>query len=112
MEIVNLTPHPFKLYDSKGEEVLIEKEGCENPPRAERIEKTVGNIGTGEVNIPVNKVELGEVKNLPEHKADTVYIVPRIVAEACKDRTDLYVPDKTVRDNDGNIVGCRALAKV
>jgi hypothetical protein len=38
--------------------------------------------------------------------------VSRQVAEAARDRGDLLVVDETVRDNEGRIIGARALASL
>lgn len=45
-------------------------------------------------------------------RRQTLLIVSRLVAEACPERDDLVVPDDTVRDDAGRIIGCRALARV
>jgi hypothetical protein len=63
--------------------------------------------------IPVNQVSFGQVNGLPEERKDTIYIVSRIVAEAVKgQRNDVFIVDKTVRNEQGQIVGCEALAKI
>lgn len=107
MELVNLTPHPVKILDGNGE-VIFEAEGCGKPPRAKEVREEI-DIVRG---IPVNRVYHGGVEGLPEPDGETGYIVSRIIAEACPRRTDLYVPDETVRDEQGRIIGCRALAEV
>ena len=67
----------------------------------------------GDINgIPVNLSVFGEISGLPAPVEGTVYVVSRIVAEACKNRDDLLIVDDTVRDEDGRIIGCRALAYV
>lgn len=122
MRLINLTPHPFTLIwtNADGEEdVMLELPGCDNPPRAKEtrerkgaLEVEVAHSRAYHTNIPINRVFLGEVENLPEPKEDTAYVVSRVVAEACPDRNDLFVPDETVRDEKGRIIGCRALAKI
>ena len=109
-EIVNLTPHPVKIILAN--DITLEFPPSEQPARAN--EKRIKNdeVEYNQFCIPVNEVQLGDVKNLPEPNPDTIYIVSRIVADACPDRNDLYIPDETVRDNEGNIKGCRALAQV
>ncbi|ARF70806.1 hypothetical protein B7C51_25050 (plasmid) [Paenibacillus larvae subsp. pulvifaciens] len=70
-------------------------------------------VPLGEVNgIPVCKTAFGEVEGLPEPQDGIVYIVSALTAQAAKDRNDLYVPDEQVRDSEGRIIGCRALAKI
>ena len=52
-----------------------------------------------------------DVYDLPSPQPDTIYIVSRLVAEATR-REDLYIVDDAVRDENGRIIGCRALASV
>ena len=72
--------------------------------------KKVANISK----IPINKVYYGEIEGLPDFKEGTFYVVSRVVADAAKiiGRYDCLVPDEFVRDSEGNIIGCRALAEV
>jgi len=39
------------------------------------------------------------------------YIVSQLVKSACPGRDDLLVPAEVVRDNSGNIIGCRSLGR-
>lgn len=50
---------------------------------------------------------------LSEPQADTIYVVSAIVAQAVSGkRDDVYVVDETIRNEQGQIVGCNALAKI
>jgi len=106
MKLVNLTPHPVTFVADDGEK-LLELPGNPNPPRAQESREAQGTVN----GIPVSKVHMGEVQGLPAPQAGVGYIVSRIVAEAVH-RNDLFVPDQTVRDEQGRIIGCRALAQV
>ena len=106
MTIVNCTPHAINVMDSEGKEILtLEPSGiC---PRCSVERKKVGDIN----GIPINKSVFGDVYDLPSPQPDTIYIVSRLVAEATR-REDLYIVDDAVRDENGRIIGCRALASV
>ena len=106
MTIMNCTPHPINIMDSEGKEILtLEPSGiC---PRCSVERKKVGDIN----GIPINKSVFGDVYDLPSPQLDTIYIVSRVVAEAAR-REDLYIVDDAVRDENGRIIGCRALASV
>lgn len=106
VQLVNLTPHPVTFVTKNGETIL-ELPGCPNPPRASETREAQGEVN----GVPVNKVAMGQVQDLPEARPGVGYIVSRIVAEAAR-RNDLYIPDQTVRDEQGRIIGCRALAQV
>lgn len=106
MTIMNCTPHAINIMDSEGKEILtLEPSGiC---PRCSVERKKVGDIN----GIPINKSVFGDVYDLPSPQPDTIYIVSRVVAEAAR-REDLYIVDDAVRDENGKIIGCRALASV
>lgn len=65
----------------------------------------------GEINgIPVNKSRFGEVENLLEPQEGTIYIVSYLTAQAVSEREDVFITDDAVRDEQGRIIGYRALA--
>ncbi|HUM42725.1 MAG TPA: hypothetical protein PKI14_07240 [Fervidobacterium sp.] len=104
--LINLTPHPVTIVAEDGT-VVMELPACPNPPRASATRESYGQVK----GIPVYHVSIGEVQDLPEHRPGIGYIVSRTVAEAVR-RDDLFIPDQTVRDEQGRIVGCRALAQI
>jgi hypothetical protein len=107
MELVNLTPHAVNIVDDNGNALkTIEPSG--KVARVSMSREVVDHIN----GIPVNRAVTGEPTDLPDPVRGTTLIVSRIVAEACKVRHDLVVPDETVRDDKGRIVGCKALATV
>ena len=107
--LVNLTPHEVVLV--QGETRLVV------PPsgtvaRAATTRQQVAVLDIDGFTIPVNRVVFGQVENLPDPAEGVWYIVSSIVAQALPERQDLLVPDDTVRDESGRIVGARALAHV
>ena len=63
--------------------------------------------------IKINSTSFGEVDGLPEPQEGTIFIVSALVAQALKGaRDDLVVPDDTVRDDRGVIIGCKSFARV
>ena len=101
MNILNLTPHEITLCGQR-----LPSSGVA------RVAQTTQQVD--QINgIPVNRVSFGEVNGLPEARKDTIYIVSKIVAEAVKgQRNDVFIVDKTVRNEQGQIIGCEALAKI
>jgi len=125
MSIVNLTPHTITLYDGDGN-VLAQIPSSGTRLECEAIRKVTGTVSVEGHALPVTSVTLGELRlfdmatkqvvsvGLPPIEDGTVYLVSRIAAEAAKlaGRTeDFLVPDDTVR-KDGQVVGCKALARV
>ena len=110
MRIVNLTPHEVKIVDGGNNVVAVFP--SDGVARASQHDVLVDEINS----IPVVKTEFGEVLGLPEPAEDTVFIVSRITVEvACArglNTDDLLITSGAVRDDQGRIVGCRALARL
>ena len=103
-QIVNMTPHAVDVVNEKGE--LIHS----FPASGNQIRLKVQTVSAGELNgIPVSKTQFGEPEGLPEFKEDTFYIVSQLVMNALPHRSDLLVPAEVVRDEKGNILGCKSL---
>lgn len=100
----NLTPHEVKIVNEKGN-VIKTFPRSQSPVRLESETKRVGTLNE----IPLSKTEMG-AGNLPPKKEGQYYIVSRTVQSAYPDRADLLIPNETVRDEKGRIVGCKSLA--
>lgn len=121
--ILNLTPHPVRLYtpatpdrihelDDLNEGVIAVIEPEETPARVATIEASLGVVFAWHQgqNIPTVLIEYGTVQGLPERKAGVQLIVSPAVAVATRGRSDLLVPYSEVRNTAGTVVGCRLLA--
>lgn len=129
MQLVNLTQHDIVLVLPTGEyrippygqvaRVAVTREVAEHLP----VSEDYGQIGDGgdalgeslpprQHLIPIHRTVFGAVEGLPDPRPFVQYIVSRVVAEAARDRDDLLIPDDTVRDEQGRIIGCRALARL
>lgn len=110
MRIVNLTPHEVKIVDGGNNVVAVFP--SDGVARVCQYDVLVDEIDS----IPVVKTEFGEVLGLPEPAEDTVFIVSRITVEVARAQglstDDLLVTSGAVRDDQGRIVGCRALARL
>lgn len=113
MKLVNLCPHPITLIGPNDERVTIPPDPA-GPARCEILSVFIGEINAEGVPfaIPVRGTMLGTVTSLPPRQEGVVYIVSRQVAEACPNRDDLFIVDQTVRDEQGRIIGARALARI
>ena len=116
--IRNFTPHEVTIMRSDSlEEHVIARFPSEGAARAAEVRKQRGIIQVPDrdkfaVGVPVYEVKMGDVTGLPEPKSATYLIVSRIVAEAAGPRSDLIIPDETVRDTAGRIIGCRTFAQL
>lgn len=104
-KIINLTPHTINFITEVGT-INIQPSGTV----ARLSTKTVT---TGEINgIPVTETVFGEIEDLPEPETDTIYIVSSLVASRCQSRKDVFIPNESVRDDQGRIIGCKSLGRV
>lgn len=117
MKFVNLTPHAITLITPDGREIVIPPSGV--VLRATEVvaaeEMVAIETESGEATIPLRTLSFNNVQGLPPVEEDTLYVVSAIVAQAVKrehpERTDFVVPHELVRDAEGRVIGCRALAR-
>lgn len=107
--IFNLTPHRINIVDEEGNVIKVfESEGV-----ARAAQKDV-EIGTLE-GIQIIETDFGKPIGLPKYNQGTYYIVSALTAKAAslsgRNTQDLLLTGKTVRNSDGQIIGCQALAK-
>ena len=104
--IKNLTPHTVTIVTSTGEHI---KQFLASGviPRLSTKTITVGAVD----GIPLTSTVFGEVQDMPDAVQDTYLIVSRMVLAAMPYRSDLLVPNELVRNDKGQIIGCRSLAK-
>ena len=116
MKIINLTPHDVVLFmveeipeGTVQMTVVFPKSG--NIARVTEISTPVEGVEYNGTIIPLVTTVWGNIENLPEPEDDTKYIVSSIVASAAilVGRDDILVPVDFVRDEEGVILGCKAL---
>ena len=112
MNIVNLTPHALNFMPEgpDGPTVTIPPSGQVARCAVDRVQ--VDTVAVDGITVPVNQTQFGAVTGLPDPQPDTIYIVSAVVAQAVPDRPDVFIVDDAVRDDQGRIIGARALAHV
>lgn len=106
--LINLTPHAITLVNEDGTvREVVQPSGA--LARVAAHDEVVDSIGGG---FPVVSTVYGEVEGLPEPSDDVIYIVSALVAQRVHGRRDVLVPARTVRDDKGRIIGCKALARI
>ncbi len=107
MTVVNKTPHAVHIVDENGQVVRTYEKG-EGQIRlaVQTVQDSPLEDGT-----PTSRTNFGEAEGLPEFQEGTFYIVSQLVKSALPERTDLLVPAEVVRDQAGNIVGCKSLGR-
>ena len=105
MTIMNCTPHTVNFVNDAGEVVRsIEPSGI--LPRVSSSINLVGDID----GIPDEETVYGEVTDLPEKQDGVILIVSAMVASRLPDRDDLRVPGRQVRNDRGQVIGCKSLS--
>ena len=116
MKVINLTPHSITFFQKNLEEHNTMTELMTVPPCGQLARVTTKTVVVSEgmpgLPIPVTATEFGEVEGLPAPEEDTIYIVSSIVAQRCRDRNDVFIPNESVRDENGRIIGCCSLGRV
>lgn len=114
MKIRNMTPHPITLILGDGARVTLPSEGVVRAQAQTTVRGAIHIEGLGQ--IPLVETTYGPPEGLPEPEPGVLLVVSAIAAMAVKRyypyRDDVVVVADTVRDENGFIVGARALARV
>ena len=112
MNIVNLTPHELNLMPKgpDGPVITIPRSGIVARCTVDRVQ--VDTVTVDGISVPVNQTRFGEVFDLPDPQPDTIFVVSALVAQAVPERQDVFIVDDAIRDDQGRIIGARALAHV
>lgn len=125
MELRNLTPHQvtIRVGDDESPAAVVTLPPIGVVARAEEVVRDGDPIttcmpsGDGEtrINVPTVEVTYGQPVDLPDPEPGVGYIVSHITVEAARQAgrttSDLYTTHDLIRDDQGRIVACRALAR-
>ena len=117
--LINLTPHAIIVFSAVTGETVAEIPPYGLIARVEKASRQIdaeivaipefGDDGERwEYNVPIMASSLSAVSGLPNEQAGVRFIVSAQVCVACTDRLDLVSPADLVRDESGNVIGCRA----
>ena len=109
IKVVNCTPHDVNLITEKGN-ITFPRSGI--IPRLTEQQVKINSINSNGIEIDIMKKSFLEPEGLPEPQENTIFIVSALVAGAAKDRDDLVIPNDTIRDDQGRIIGCKNLARI
>lgn len=114
VRLVNLTPHAVTVVSEDRQHLFtLPPSGTVARCQVTREQADTLALFSGTevaARIPIYHTVLGTVEGLPDPIPGVYYVVSRPVAEARRDRRDLLIPDDTVRDDQGRIIGCRGFA--
>jgi hypothetical protein len=111
--IINLTPHTVTIVDDAGGNLVTIEPSPLGPARVTMLpDQQYGHAAYGDMRVPLVISSTSRViENLPDPVPGRLIIVSRMVVEAAAGRADLVVPHDTVRDERGQVVACRSLAR-
>ena len=107
MKLKNFTPHNVVIVINNST-IVIPSDGI---ARVTETKTATPSIDVDGVIIETFISAFGEVENLPPQEEGVMLIVSALAASAAKGRDDLLVPGELVRDDGGNIVGCKSLRR-
>ena len=108
MKLKNFTPHNVVIVINEATKIVIPSDGI---ARVTETKTVAPSIDVDGVAVETFVSAFGEVENLPPQEEGVMLIVSALVASAAKGRDDLLVPGELVRDDGGNIVGCKSLRR-
>lgn len=103
MIFINLTPHMINVVGG------IQFPASGTVARVTAVSQAVEEVKHDGKVVLLTKTIFGKVENLPEPIEGTRYIVSTMVAQAAEGRHDLLTPGELVRDDQGNVIGCKSL---
>lgn len=119
VDIINLTPHAIDIIVG---DITIEIPPSGTVARVKGTCRTYdwfqGSHGEDTICIPLTQTSYGgnsnSIVNLPEPSEGKVYVVSALTAQHCRDlgRQDIFVPTGTIRDCNGQIIGCSSLGHI
>ena len=113
MKIMNLTPHALTFISGENnmERYIVEPSGI--VARVATHTENIGSITTDDgFTIPLTTTVFGQVEGLPAPETGTVYVVSSLVAGRFPYRPDVMIPNESIRDDKGRIIGCLSLGKI
>lgn len=105
-EIANLTPHAINIVDAENNSKMI------FPPSGviARIETSSHCQTTLDNKVPIYTTVYGDVEGLPlDDHSPTLFIVSNMVKNALPDDSRLIAPSQLVRNDKGEVIGCKGL---
>jgi len=99
-----MTPHPITILDESNNIIRsIPSDGLI------RLKTSTVSAGFTVDDVNITKTQFGEPQGLPNYELGKFYVVSQLVKNAFPEREDLLVPAEVVRDENGQIIGCRSL---
>lgn len=103
--MVNLTAHPLTIIQEDGVAVIVPPSG--RVARINMMRRKVDYL----MGVPVYEVDQVGSEGIPDPEPGTVFVVSQLIQSAFPGRTDLLVPDQTLKRKDRTVIGARAFTR-
>lgn len=110
-KLVNLTPHAITLMDDDTNNICIIEPSGDIARVSVRTERTE-TLAFNDMALATSKSVYGEVEGLPDETDGVAYVVSSLVAQRVPERNDVFIPNESVRDEKGRIIGCKSLGRI
>ena len=108
--VLNYTPHdPLRVF--VGDDQVAALPAAGDPVRLHETAERIGALEVGGRAIPVVAMAYGSSEGLPQPQPGVVLVVSQLVCRAYPKREDLVFPIDLVRDERGDVRGCRGFAR-
>ena len=111
INIINLTPHTITFITENGN-LNVKPSGLVARVSAKTEETGYMYVTSFDIRIPVTTTVYGEVEGLPDPSENSIYVVSSLVAKQVPERKDVFIPNESVRDDQGRIIGCKSLGHI
>ena len=101
-KIVNLCRHPLFVLLEDGKSVRVP--AAESSASVDLEDYVVDEVD----GISIYRRKATRFHNLPEPEPGTYFVVSRIVADHCRERSDLVAPTDLIKDSKKHVVGCQS----
>jgi hypothetical protein len=108
VRLVNLIPHRVNIRVG---EVEVELPAADAPARLTGEVEDVGAIRSEGLDVPVITHRFASIEGLPATQEGVLHVVSQLVLDFVTGRTDLVTPAELIRDDEGNVIACAALAR-
>lgn len=106
MQIINLTPHALNIQREDG--TMLEVPASGQIARLAESREVLPSIG----GLAVSRPQYGEITDLPEAEEGKIFVVSAMVLAQVKNRPDVFAPGEALRNEAGQIIGCKGLSAV
>jgi len=106
MKFINLTPHDVVVILPDTDTETNRRRTFHRDGTVARVSQRTQLVETVD-GVDVSAVRFEGVIGLPKSVDGVRFIVSAMVKSAAGDRTDLVSPGEQVRDDNGNVIGCK-----